>query len=143
MYATSRGSGVILVYRQFRLIQINHSDVIITQTFWTKQTCLLSFIPLFQSSISMKPKQDFKHIVSFRLDPESNLLTLVQEVVTLMFMVMTRIIMIIITMTLVISKEKLGGTWPRSLAISGSIGAVIDQKGDSVQLLHIDEVIHS
>ena len=92
----------------------------------------------------MKPKQDFKHIVSFRLDPESNLLTLVQEVVTLMFMVMTTIIMIIIiTMTLVISKEKLGGTWPRSLAISGSIGAVIDQKGDSVQLLHIDEVIHS
>ena len=37
-------------------------------------------------------------------------------------------------------KEKLGGTWPRSLAISGSIGAVIDQKGDSVQLLHIDQV---
>ena len=91
----------------------------------------------------MKPKQDFKHIVSFRLDPESNLLTLVQEVVTLMFMVMTTIIMIIITMTLVISKEKLGGTWPRSLAISGSIGAVIDQKGDSVQLLHIDEVNQS
>lgn len=53
-------------------------------------------------------------ILVYRLDPESFLLTLVQE-------------------------EKLGGTWPRSLAISGSIGAVIDQKGDSVQLLHIDQ----
>jgi len=54
-------------------------------------------------------------VLVYRLDPESKLLTLLQE-------------------------EKLGGTWPRSLAISGNIGAVIDQKGDSVQLLHIDQV---
>jgi len=53
-------------------------------------------------------------VLVYRLDPESHLLTLVQE-------------------------EKLGGTWPRSLAIRGSVGAVIDQKGDSLQLLHIDE----
>ena len=41
---------------------------------------------------------------------------------------------------IMISQENLSGTWPRSLAIIGSIGAVIDQKGDSVQLLHIDQV---
>merc|ERR1719357_735907 len=32
----------------------------------------------------------------------------------------------------------LGGTWPRSLDIRGEMGAVIDQKGDSVQLLRIE-----
>jgi len=53
-------------------------------------------------------------VLVYRMDPESGLLTLVQE-------------------------EKLGGTWPRSLVVRGNIGAVIDQKGDSLQLLHIDE----
>jgi len=38
-----------------------------------------------------------------------------------------------------IQEVHLGGTWPRSLAIMGSLGAVIDQKGDTLQLLHVDE----
>lgn len=33
----------------------------------------------------------------------------------------------------------MAGTWPRSLAIRGGLGAVIDQFGDTVQLLHVDE----
>ena len=47
---------------------------------------------------------------------------------------------LLIDYQLIIIQAKLGGTWPRSLVVRGNIGAVIDQKGDSLQLLHIDEV---
>ena len=33
----------------------------------------------------------------------------------------------------------LAGSWPRSLALRGGLGAVVDQFGDTLQLLLVDE----